>query len=95
MFLISTLQKNFVIPLEVGLRYIFYHHRSAMFTVDRKLNTEYIYTMGTIPLKPGVVPLPTLWRCPNTVGREERVKRRHWIHKSRQIGRQTGGGGIN
>jgi len=30
--LISRCEKKFVIPLLVGLRYIFYAHRSAMFT---------------------------------------------------------------
>jgi len=34
MFIISHCEKNFVILLVVGLRYIFYAQRSAMFTID-------------------------------------------------------------
>jgi len=47
------LRKKFVIPLEVGLRYIFYAQRSAMSTKDNRSertigsrNTEYIYTVS-------------------------------------------------
>jgi len=52
-FLISSCKK-FVIPLVVGLHYIFYAHRSVMFTVDRANQWEskqwyVIYTVGRGP----------------------------------------------
>jgi len=40
MFLISRCKKIFVIPLVVGLRYVFYPHRSAMFTTDQANQQE-------------------------------------------------------